>query len=32
MPDMPQVHWPTFVVVIVVVLALIGIYHVAHKH
>jgi hypothetical protein len=29
---MPKVHWPTFAVVLVLVLALLGVYHLAHKH
>lgn len=29
---MPNVHVPTLVVGLVVVLALLGIYHLAHKH
>ena len=32
MPDMSKIHWPTFAVVIVAVLALLGIYHLAHRH
>lgn len=29
---MPNVHLPTLVVAVVIVLALLGIYHLAHKH
>jgi hypothetical protein len=32
MPNVPQPHWPTLVIVLVVVLALLGVYHLAHKH
>jgi Na+/glutamate symporter len=31
-PDMPKIHIPTFVCVLLVVVVLFGIYHVAHKH
>lgn len=30
--NMPAVHWPTCVTVLVVVLAILGVYHLAHKH
>lgn len=31
-PTMPKVHVPTVVTVLVIVLALLGVYHLAHKH
>lgn len=30
--NMPTVHWNTLIVAIVVVLAILGIYHLAHRH
>lgn len=32
MPDMKSVHWPTAAVLIVAFLAILGIYHLVHKH
>lgn len=30
--NMPQMHWPTLILAIVIIFAVLGVYHVAHKH
>lgn len=32
MPNLKSIHWPTFIIVLVVVLAVLGLYHIIHKH
>lgn len=32
MPNLKSVHWPTAVIVLVAFLAILGLYHLVHKH